>query len=457
MPAVGIGGELAILAVVHRWILLVTLPLVVFWYPVGRWKSTGTLTLSDLAFAALWATTLLLLADVGRFGDERCRLGACIAFFAVLPGPLALLAAWLFDTKSIALLDVFRHMKCFGSASIIPLALVLSRPGTAVKMTWVASLTAVACILFQFSSLRLSLPVFSPIAQEPWLANPASRATGAVSNPNDLGYIALLGLCIAAGPIVGRWGVFARVRRLIGILAAGCCLAGIALSASRSAMAGFVVGFAFVLVRRRAGTMARLLVLVGFTSVTLGGWALVDVYRIRVGDSLRQGRSEINTMGRIIAQEVALRAWASNPLGVGFVNVPRAAFRHGFTSYRSPYSVDSVYLYFLLGSGLFGALSFVVCLASCWKAISLGATGPERVVYHGGILCALTFGAATVAPASNFVAPFFFALVAIGATLRPAPLRLAKKALRVRESVRGALDQRISEPNTVGRVSKEVD
>ena len=82
---------------------------------------------------------------------------------------------------------------------------------------------------------------------------------------------------------------------------------------------------------------------------------------------------------------------------------------------------DNIYVDFLLGSGIEGLAFLLLCFGTCWRLTTTLSVTSATIVYRSAVVFTLSAGLATIAPASTFVAPFFFALVGVAAIPRESP------------------------------------
>jgi hypothetical protein len=265
-----------------------------------------------------------------------------------------------------------------------------------------------------FTGYQDKLPLFAHFSE--LTANQEFRPTGAVSNPNDYGYMSVASLAFAAA-----WWRSTKtappLHRLLCFGAIVTSLYGIANSGSRSAMVGLVCGGVYFVTTQHISIAKK----IGFVSVfvvfVLSAWQLSAVFHERMDTAITQKSQELNFVGRLEAQAISIRTWLRWPLGVGSSNMPEATspYATGSQWVAAVYGSDSLYIDILVGAGIDGLALLLLCLGSCWKLSSGASLGPRTGVFRAAIVSMLCFGFATLAPAASFVAPFFFALVGLAA------------------------------------------
>jgi hypothetical protein len=268
-------------------------------------------------------------------------------------------------------------------------------------------------VAVQLTGYQDRLPLFSEFTN--LVVDQTFRPTGAVSNPNDYGYISILGL--AFGVAMYFTTRFAPISRLLYSTAIVASLYGVVTSGSRSAIVG-VFGGAMYFIAKRGVSIPKKFGLVSLMVLVLVvGWKGSSVFQQRMDSAITQKLGEANVAGRTEAQSIALRTSLAWPMGVGFSNMFAAT---------SPYvgdaqlvvavqGSDNIYVDFLLGAGVFGLASLLLCFRACWGLARTATLTPKRVVLQAAIVCILITGLGSISPASMFVAPFFFALVGVAA------------------------------------------
>jgi len=406
----------------HLALLLSVFPCTVLWFPVFKSGTFGTLTLLDCVLLMLWCSSSVTLLSFRR-QTLVVRRAVRVWVFALLAGSCSMLGSVAYGNTSNISVDLLHILKEFGFASILPLGVLLAPQRQARRLITVSLLASTSFnVLVQVAGLQHLLPIFAQFSDLTLVQK--FRPTGAVSNPNDYAYISVLGFAFA----LASWLSLKRSTPLSRILLLMClliCLYGVVTSGSRSAVLGAAVGGIYYLARGKDTLERRL----GFTAVVaLGlflGWTQSTVFQQRMDSALTNRLDERNLEARIEAQVIALRTWFSSPLGVGTSNMPEATRPYAIDAEMvvAVSGSDNIYVDFLLGSGVEGLVFLLLCLFTCWKLASTQRGSARATVFQSAIIFVSSAGFATVAPASLFVAPFFFALVGFAAlperTLQP--------------------------------------
>jgi hypothetical protein len=347
----------------------------------------------------------------------------------VTPGVFAVVGSALFSGSGQPANEMLFHLKRFGFASVMPLAMVqcgLQRFLQGIRYMLMLCI-AVQVFALLAPEIRDALPVFAQMAGA---EIKVSRALGLFTNPNDLAYFTV---CTMANLLAIR----ANTRRAspIGTIyfVSTLCGAGYLLieSASRSAVIALLAAYIYYFSKGHAGIKKK--AFIGGALVLAGAFALnySDVFLERMSDAYLHGTKELNLVGRLEAQKIAALAALENPLGVGFRNFPEATHALSQSAYFLEVSgSDSIYVDFLLGAGFLGFLALIACFALCWRFIRSTAPGQDQpaIILRSGCLAAFIFGLATIAPASVFVAPSFFFLVGSAALVSTQPRSLSLEA-----------------------------
>lgn len=400
----------------HAVVLLLVLPCTVFWLPLHSDEALGTLTLLDCTLLALWATSLALFFGSHTEHPLLARRCAAVCIFGLLVGCCYAVATVVFGQTVNLNRDLLRFMKIFGFPSIIPLSVCLASRVRRIHAILTGS--ALVSIVFNagiaLTGYQDQLPLFSRFSD---LSGVQSfRPTGAVSNPNDYAYISIAGLAVA----LASWCSVKTSRKLVRgfcSLAIVAALYGIVTSGSRSAMVGLLCGALYYTMRQNSSIAARVGLAGAVIVFVASGWQLSEVFRERLDTALTQKTEELNFAGRLEAQTIALRSWVSWPLGVGASNMPDATAPYAGNAQWvvSVQGSDSIYVDTLLGAGIAGLAFLLLCLGSCWKLAASSVETSRTGVLRAGILSMLCIGFASVAPATSFVAPFFFVIVGLAA------------------------------------------
>lgn len=389
----------------------------ILWIPIAKAPGLGTLSALDVNLLTLWVLVFLAGRSHGRarppwvFPAVGLALGLC----AVLGHALFALSAdaepgsGLVDIRELAV-----HMKRFGFAAILPVAMSLAaerRLRKALLVTLPLALTMLI-VLTLTPNWAGRLAIAEQI--DPYALG--DRAVGGLSNPNDFGSVAVItGLGILA------LLPFLRRPLLRSALAVGTTFAmvfAVAISGSRSAALGSGLAVMY-LVTTRGATRRRLLlagvVVLAIGYVVVAGTPLQD----RFGSLLSERTHEAGLSSRLEAQEIALRGAAANPLGVGLLNFPSATERFSDGSRVGPVrGSDSFYVDHLLATGLVGAALIVLLARRAWVHVGSATPASSSRLLRAGLVAVGAFGTATLIPASYWVAPFFFLLVGLAGVLK---------------------------------------
>lgn len=405
------------LATLHGLLLMLALPFAVLWIPLVRAPGLGTLTISDCVLLLLWGTTLLHLGTKLRKTSSENR-ALHIAAYAFAPALFGCLGALLFDSRSLLAVDFLQHAKRFGLPSIIPLAMLMSPAKLASRIRVVAIASLLTMVLIPFTPLADMLSV-NDVKTNTSGGGRDLRGTGSLSNPNDFGYVALLGALIALSHAAG-WRRKAFWRSSLATLAVSAGIMGVVTSASRSAMAAALAAAVYLVFHSKISFAKKLSILGILITAMLIGWQVSSVYQDRMGMTIEQNFLEPSTFARIEAQSVAFRTWFHHPLGVGFSNIPTATseFSQNAQSFTAVTGADSIYFDFLVATGALGFLCLILCFRNCWRLADFRRTPVEATYLKAGMLAAFCFGLATVSPASYSVAPFFFTVAGLAGCLR---------------------------------------
>jgi hypothetical protein len=390
-----------------RVLLLAAIPLSLVWIPVGRLPGMGNVAASDVALLGLWA--LVAVALLVRGGADVDPAAALMPVLALLVAALAGLGSEISLPQGKGLFEALSFMKRFGLAAIMPLAAILFRsPGMERWTRWVCVLTLAILAAFTLDpSLQARLP-----RPEDWNAEAmADRATGSVTNPNDLAYasVSLFVLYGALWPRRARAGSW--VLLAFALAAAGVCLVS---SGSRSGVIGAGAALGYVLLSARIGLRTKAALIAAAVTVVAAGWSRSTVFEERLGRAYREGLGEINVYSRLDAQWLAVRAAVAHPVGVGFTSFGEVTAAE--RTYFVLGTADSVYVDTLLGAGFAGLLLLLGLFWLAWRQTARGAADARRAsVLRAGLVAFFVFGLATVVPVSVFLAPLFFTLAAASA------------------------------------------
>ena len=400
-----------ILKAVVRFLILAVVPASLFWFPITELPNIGRVTASDGILVVLWLASLIYYAT------RRSRTAAMdraflILLVALLPGVLAALGVFAFGGAVGPLTEFGIHMKRFGLAAALPLAMnVFASTRLSRWSPIVLVLCILAMVLFSlFQGLRDLLAI---AALDIDMKTLGERATGLVSNPNDSAFIVICALA-ATGALVVSGGRSRYVGAVLTGTAAAGALVVIILSGSRSGVIALLAGVTyFVLYSKWSGTkkgiILSILVLAGTTGLFLG-----EEFQQRMGSAVTQRLGEESVSSRLQAQYVVLMAAVENPFGAGFSNFPQAtAHLSSGMVFSAVEGSDSVYFDTLLGSGFLGLASLLILYRMWWKYVrmSLRSFPEAALMARGGCLAVFVFGMATVSPASVFVSPVAFFMV----------------------------------------------
>ena len=406
------AADTSLLGHCHTLILLSVFPCTVLWYPILRSSAFGNLVLLDLVYLALWATTLALVVHRNRLLPLGRRL-ANVCVFAVLAGLCSIVGTVLYGQTASLVTDLLRHMRICGFPSIIPLSMyVASRERISRWVTISALLSITFSIGIQLTGYQERLPLFQEFSR--LNDEQMFRPTGAVSNPNEFGYMSMLGFAFAIVLyLTTRKG--SGFQRVLCLVAAAAALWGVIISASRSAIVGILCGVIYYFAKQRMSS-ARKLVIVGLLlSVLVIGWRTAPVFQDRMNLAMTQRLGEANVAGRLDAQLVALRTWCHWPLGVGFSNRIEATSLYLGEFLSAVEGSDNIYVDYLLSAGIQGLAFLLLCFAACWRLVRVVNITSRTAVLQAAIVGVLACGFGSVAPAMMFLAPFFFAVVGTAA------------------------------------------
>jgi hypothetical protein len=397
-------------------LLTLVLPFTVLWIPLVRAPGLGTLTILDCLLLLLWGTTLLHLGKKLRKSSGENRAFR-IAVYAFAPALFGCLGALLFDSQSRLTPEMLQHAKRFGLPGIIPLAMLMSPAKLVPRIRVVAIASLLTMVLIPFTPLADVLPV-SDVKTDLSGGKGDLRGIGSLSNPNDFGYVALLGALIGLCHAAGVRGKRFR-RRLWATVAVSAGLIGVLTSASRSAMAAALAAAVYLVFHSQISFAKKLSVVVILITAMLIGWQFSSVYQDRMAITIEQKILEPSTFARIEAQSVAFRTWLHHPFGVGFSNMPTATleFSQNAQSFTAVAGSDSIYFDFLVATGALGFLCLILCFRNCWRLADFRRLPVEATFLKAGMVAAFVFGMASVAPASVFVAPFFFTIAGLAGCL----------------------------------------
>ncbi|MBI5549658.1 MAG: O-antigen ligase family protein [Deltaproteobacteria bacterium] len=387
-----------------RALLLVIVPTSLVWLPLGSVPGAGNLAASDLALLGLWIVTG---ASVVTASEREVRLTPLlIAVLALVIGMLAGIGKALSDPQGDGVLEFMLFMKRFALASVVPFAATRFRSRT--MGTWVRAVTFVSTaglVLFTY------LPELQQMLPRPETWDPVTledRASGALTNPNDLSYAALALAILHTACLPRRPTLASRV--LLGLVLAGSAMCLVA-SGSRSGVLGAAGALLYIVSASDIRFSAKLGLIAAAAVTVAVGLSSGGVFQERMGSVYSHGLGEENVSSRLDAQALAIRTSLSHPFGVGFTGFARAAAAEG----PSPLTLvtsDSVYFDTLLGAGYPGLICLVALLLLAWRHVtrSRAAGDPGGGVLKGGLIAFALFGTATVVPVSVFLAPLFFSL-----------------------------------------------
>jgi hypothetical protein len=391
-----------------RLALLAAIPLACFWWPIGTVPAAGRVTMSDAVLFALWLLSAweVLVRGTSSMGPKAFELIALVIAVGVLAG----IGAALSGSETHATFEFALFMKRFGLAGILPFAALLFRSRWMGAGVRVVTFAAVAAHTLFVLDPALQSHLIRPDDYEDVFLG---RATGLLTNPNDLAYsvVALSILHAAAMP----WPPRARDRALLLLVLAGAgfCLVS---AASRSGLLGSGAAILFLIVASSLHVRTKLALVASAALVVAWGLSSTTVFEKRVSDAYTEGGSEENVSARLDMQWIAARASLDHPFGVGYTGfedagsaVSREYHLHG---------TDSVYFDTLLGAGFLGLLSLLSLFGIGWMHISSEAgQDPRARILHAGVLAFLVFGTAAVVPIAVSSAPLFFSIVASAAFL----------------------------------------
>jgi O-antigen ligase len=400
-----------LLAFVGRVFLLATIPFSLIWVPVARIPGAGNVVVGDVAQIGLWALTLMALVVRGRSDLDLGLRTPLIAILALVVAVLAGIGADL-GRSGPPVLEGMMFMKRFGLSAVVPVAAVLF--GSRGMGRWTRALTAVMiAVLVAFT--------FDPTLQD-WLPRPEDwdadifaseqRATGSVTNPNDLAYASVALFILHGAFFPRRPGFLDRLVLVAALAGSATCLIS---SGSRSGVMGAAGALLFLVltsnlrIRTKAG-----LVMAGWLAF-VAGLSYSTVFDRRLMGAYREGLSEDNISSRLDGQWLALRTTFDHPFGVGYGGLARAVPRE--SSILQYGTSDSVYFDTLLGAGFLGLACLLALFWMGWRQVAVARPrdDPRAHVLKAGIVAFLLFGTATVVPISIFLSPLFFQMIGAAA------------------------------------------
>jgi O-antigen ligase len=392
------------LASVARTLLLATVPLCLVWFPIGTIPGAGNVTASDAALATLWILSLWSLATSGL--SRVPFRPAAMPLLAILVGLFAAVGSEI-NAEGRGSFEFFLFLKRFGLAAVLPLAATLFRSremGPRLRFITLASLAALAIF-----ALVPSLQVILPRPPEFDASDAGPRATGLLTNPNDLAYTAVA-LAVLNGAFFPR-----RPRLLDKLLAAAAlvaCGACLVLAASRSGLLGGAAALTVVCLSRRVAAGTRLVLILSSALVLVVGLSTGGAFEERVVRVYRQGSEDTNVSSRLLAQRLALVAASRHPLGVGFTGYVEATSE--MAGSYTPLGSDSVYFDTLLGAGVLGLLALLSLFFTAVRHVVRTAPeeGSRRTILLAGLLAFAVFGTASIIPISVATSPLYFSLIA---------------------------------------------
>jgi hypothetical protein len=417
-----------VFTLLHGVLLLSVLPLAVLWIPLISPPGLGTLTALDVVLSLLWVTTLLRLR--GAFDRYKTIKRALrIAVYALMPAAFGVAGALLFDANSPLLAGFMQHIKRFGMPAIMPMALLVAPSKYIPRIRSILIVSVAFMLLIAFSPLGTSLPI-DPAGRAARAAD--TRATGSLTNPNDYADLGIFGALAGLAYLADRSRPQIR-RRCWAVLALGVGMTVLVTSASRSGMAAAIAAGLFIAFSSAQRVSKRVLLALCLSVAVFAGFRFSSTFHDRMNASLEQRMSNGSLYSRIEAQNIAIHTWLHHPLGVGFSNTYTATqpYTSGAQLITGVQGSDSIYVDFLLGTGVFGLACVLLCFRNCWDLARCPAHRPELIYLKAGLLSAFVFGLASVSPASYVVAPFFFSFAGLaGCLARQDSRRAALRAPR---------------------------
>jgi O-antigen ligase len=395
-----------------RVLLLLVVPFSFVWIQIGHVPGLGNLTLSDAALAALWGLAAWHLWTRGPALLDLTAAGLVV--FSVLLGLLAAIGSELSGIHGAGRFEFFLTMKRFGLASVLPLSATLFR--SARLGPWIRAVSLISLLALAISILYPDLQAFLPRPEDWNEERSGNRATGLLTNPNDLSYAAV-GLFILHSAFTKRGqGVVGRAAFILALLAFAVCVIG---SASRSGLVGAAGALVYIMFSPIIGFGRKLLLLVILICFVAGGLSWSSAFDERISRAYTQGRSDSSVSSRLEAQWLALQASVRHPFGVGFTGYANSGTEGGVL--LSFQGTDNVFVEALLGSGFLGLLSLLLLYRAAWVFVSRRAapgsvSGP---VLRSGLVAFFLFGFASIIPFAVTLSPLFFLLVAAAAVARP--------------------------------------
>lgn len=407
------NGLKGLLPSIARILLVLSIPLSIIWLPFINLTGLGNMSANDSILILLWPLTF--------FYYLTCKKNMFIDYYLVRIISLVLLLACLSAFGSFYFIgesgpgaEFSIFMKRFGTSSIIPLAMYTFCSRSLIRWSkYILLLSMVAlCCFTLFPELQLYLPI-SSLNPEIDPISFSDRATGLISNPNDLAYFTTLAL---AGIIcLARIDNVDRIKNSITIIfSALISFPSIIYSGSRSGMLGLLAGCMFYIFKSHAALKIKIAFIVLMGMSGWYGWQISPVFSSRFESIYIYKLGEDNVLSRVQAQYVAVLSAVENPLGVGYGNF-RDATEEISQGMMFPYveGSDSAYFDTLLGTGFIGLVVLIVLFRKCWKYIksSENADYHSSIVLQSAFLSVLFFATSSITPISVFLSPVFFFIV----------------------------------------------
>ncbi len=395
----------------HYAALLSFLPFSVLYLPVYTNDTAGVMTARDITLFVVWCTTVTILVSKRSLSlrEHHC-IQLCA--LALLPAFLGILASVSYDSASPLMRDFFQLTKRFGGSSILTIAVFQC---TDRQRTLLAKTAVIALFIMDLVPLT---PIYN------WFLLPQSvnggivhmgfiedRNAGLLGNPNEFGVVAFLALAIALGGITGRsawlWKLFASTLAIYAVVS----------SASRGAMAALMCAGLFLVVNARLSLVKQVAIALAFFILIWAGFEFSDTYKNRMTNALSGDTSDVNFVARLDAQEIAIITSVHYPLGVGLTNIAPATEQYsanslfGLTS--SVGTSDSIFLDYLLATGVGGLACIVLVFRLAWSLVSTKVSSKQCVYLQAGVIGIAVASLSMLSPASVFASPFFFVLLGL--------------------------------------------
>lgn len=365
-------------------------------------ETVRDLAIFDLVLAACWVVAVTNLARARGF---RCReewVAWLVVLVANVPFALSPLASYFVTQGRNLLAGVVVHLQRLGLAAVVVPLSVQSKLHR-VRDWLVLSIVCSAVLLTFGRPLQAALGISLPAG---WFGQ---RSTGAVGNPNTLGYIAILQLLMLVSLGDGCLSPHVRLLLPFGI---ACSLVALAEGASRSAAMSLLFAGAYLVARRPSLRLASVAVLgltlvVGYALFVGAGQSLLWQRMTRI-DFSDPNMGDVNIAARMQRQMSALAVAVRYPLGAGILNIDTV-----LSGGMQPVATtDNLFTDYLCTVGWFGLGSVLWLFLLMWHGTR--ASTLEGLAAHSLLVAVLFMSLASVGLAINFVSRLAFLGVGLG-------------------------------------------